>query len=163
MGGELHCRAVSFCFQARTFCCISRGHERRTASGLVEGQRVRRKIPRRRAARPAARTARLLPNARAAPASVELHCRAVSFVFKCGVRCISRGHERRTASGLTGEQRGRRKIPRRRAGGPAAWTARLMPSAQATPESVELHCRAVSFVFKRGRSLNLTQTRAAHG
>ena len=41
---------------------------------------------------------------------------------------------------------------RRRAGSQVAWAAYLLPSARATPVGVELHLRAVSFVFKRGRS-----------
>ena len=115
---ELHCRAVSFVFKRgrslnlpRTRAAHSKRACRRaagTAENLVgTGGKT---------GRPAARTARLLPNARAAPVGVELHCRAVSFVFKCGVRCISRGGEQRTASRLTGEQRVRRKILRGRAG-----------------------------------------------
>ena len=73
--------------------------------------------------RPAARTARLLPNARAA------HCKQAY----------------RRAAGTA-------ENPAEAGGQSGAWTARLLPSARASPVSGVLHCRAVSFVFKRGRS-----------
>ena len=47
------------------------------------------------------------------------------------------------------------------AGRPAAWTAYLLPNARAASVCGELHCCAVSFVFKRGVLLHLPRTRAA--
>ena len=107
-----------------------------------------------RPARPAARTAHLLPSARSNTSKRGAASPRGQFCFQARTFAESPADTSGAQQAGLSKDSGHGGKPRGggRAARPAARTARLLPSARVTPASVELHCRAVSFVFKRGRS-----------
>ena len=144
-----------FCFQARTFAESPADTSGAQQAGLSKGSKqAERSCGGGRQDRRHGR-ARLLPNARAAPVGVELHCRAASLCFQARTFAESPADTSgalqaglSNGSGYGGKFCGGGRETSQTSGTDGAVSA----ECGATPASVELHRCAVSFVIKRGRS-----------